>query len=193
MSRVWLASARCPGLAEPLGRTVKPCRGRGTRGRGSREPPAAFASCGPSRLHQLRSKRRPMPAWRRRSGVVVRVVADQVGAACPSTARAVVRCRGRCVDGQPWFPARRGSGSQGALAVLAGLIPAARRYVGATVDLSAGLPRARLAGGASTPGSFNRVWSVLSLSWCRGNHRHRARRADTTRERDGIAGRSAPR
>ena len=51
------------------------------------------------------------------------------------------------------------------LSVLAGLVPAVRRYVGVSVGLSAGYLGVVSLDAHPNPGSFSRVWSLLCLMW----------------------------
>ncbi len=51
------------------------------------------------------------------------------------------------------------------LSVLAGLVPAVRRYVGVSVGLSAGYVGLVSLSAHPNPGSLSRVWSLLCLTW----------------------------
>lgn len=48
---------------------------------------------------------------------------------------------------------------------MAGLMPTIRQYVGVSVGLSAGYLGLVSLAAHPHPGSFNRVWSLLSLGW----------------------------
>ena len=52
-----------------------------------------------------------------------------------------------------------------ALSVLAGIVPRVRRYVGVSAGVSAGYLGLVSLAAHPHPGSFSRVWSLLSLAW----------------------------